>query len=181
VSVWNLNYEDGHLHSFICGSYKLILGFLSIRYFLFFTFYKCCIGYLFTFQMLSSILVSIQKIPISTHLLLWGYFPTHPHLSQSPRIPLHWDIEPSQDQGPPYTLLPDKAILYYICSQSHRFVPLYSLVGGLVPGSSGGCWFCCSSYGVANPCRSFSPSHNSSIGALMLSPMVGCKHPYLFW
>jgi hypothetical protein len=30
-----------------------------------------------------------------------------------------------------------KAILYYICSWSHESLLVYSLVGGLVPGSSG--------------------------------------------
>jgi hypothetical protein len=28
---------------------------------------------------------------------------------------------------------------------------------------------------------SFSPLPNSSIGALVLSPMVGCEHPHLYW
>jgi hypothetical protein len=44
-------------------------------------------------------------------------------------------------------LIPDKAILCYICGWRH----VYFLVGGLVPGSSEGLvgWYCCSSYGVA--------------------------------
>jgi hypothetical protein len=42
-------------------------------------------------------------------------------------------------------------------------------------------WHCCSSYGVANPFSSSSPSPNSSIGVPMLSPMVGCEHPHLYW
>ena len=44
--------------------------------------------------MLSSILVSIQKIPISTHLLLWGYFPTHQptHHIQSPNTDTIVDV-----------------------------------------------------------------------------------------
>jgi hypothetical protein len=37
-------------------------------------------------------------------------------------------------------------------------------------------WYCCSSYGVASPFRSFSPFSISSIGDPVLSPMVGCKH-----
>jgi hypothetical protein len=38
--------------------------------------------------------------------------------------------------------MPDKVILWYICSWSH----VYSLIGGLVPGALGGLvgWFCCS-------------------------------------
>jgi hypothetical protein len=53
---------------------------------------------------------------------------------------LHWDIEPSQDQGSLLPLMPDKAILCYICSWNHGSLHVYSLVGGLVPGSSGGVW-----------------------------------------
>jgi len=38
-------------------------------------------------------------------------------------------------------LMPDNAILCYICDWSHGPIPVYSLVCGLVPGSSGGVWF----------------------------------------
>jgi hypothetical protein len=64
-----------------------------------------------------------------------------------------------------------------ICSWSQGSLHVYSLVGGLVPGSSGGSgwlillfflWGC-------NP-RQLLPSPNSSIGVPMLSSMVGCKH-----
>ena len=37
--------------------------------------------------------------------------PTH-----CPSILPYWGIEPPQDQGPPLPLVPNKAILYYICS-----------------------------------------------------------------
>jgi hypothetical protein len=67
---------------------------------------------------------------------------THPLPLPGPGIPLHWSIEPSQDQGPLLPLMTNKAILCYICSWSHGSLHLYSLVGGLVPGSSGGAgWF----------------------------------------
>jgi hypothetical protein len=36
-------------------------------------------------------------------------------LSHQPIISLHWGIEPPQDQGCPLPLMPDKAILCYIC------------------------------------------------------------------
>ena len=36
-----------------------------------------------------------------------------------PGIPLHWVIKPSQDQGPLLPLMPDNAILCYMCSWSH--------------------------------------------------------------
>jgi hypothetical protein len=78
-----------------------------------------------------------------------------------------------------------KAILCYICNWSHGSLHVYSLVGGLVPGSSGGGglvgWYCCSSYGVANPLSSFIFSPNSSIGVLVLSSMISCKHRHLYW
>ena len=35
--------------------------------------------------------------------------PIHPLLPHCPSIPLHWGIKPSQDQGPPLPLMPDKA------------------------------------------------------------------------
>jgi hypothetical protein len=34
--------------------------------------------------------------------------PTHLVLSHCPSFPLHWDIEPPQDQEPPLPLMPDK-------------------------------------------------------------------------
>jgi hypothetical protein len=55
-------------------------------------------------------------------------------------IPLHWGIEPSQDQGPLLPLMLNKAILCYICSWNHGSFHVFSLVSGLVPGSSGGYW-----------------------------------------
>jgi hypothetical protein len=63
--------------------------------------------------------------------------PLPPHCSS---IPLHWDTEPSQDQGPPLPLMPDKAILCYICSWSHGSLHVYSFVGGLAPETSGKVW-----------------------------------------
>jgi hypothetical protein len=68
--------------------------------------------------------------------------PTHPFMLLCPGIPLHWGIEPSLDQGTLLPLMSNKAILCYICSWSHGFLHVYSLVGGLVPGSSGDTgWF----------------------------------------
>ena len=69
-----------------------------------------------------------KGVPPTTHIL------PPPH----PGIPLYWGIEPSQDQGPLLPLMPDKAMLCYICGWSHWFLHVCSLVGGLVPGSSGG-------------------------------------------
>ena len=52
-------------------------------------------------------------------------------------IRLQWGIKPPQDQGPPLPLMPDKAILCYICSWSNGCLHVYTLVGSLVPGNSG--------------------------------------------
>ena len=61
-----------------------------------------------------------------THLLLPLCHSTH----------LHWGIEHSQDPGPVLPQMPDKEILCYICSWIHGFLHVYSVVGGLVLGSS---------------------------------------------
>jgi len=96
---------------------------------------------------------------------------THPLPPHHPSIPLHWDMEPSKAS------LPIDLRSGYICSWSHGSPHVFSLVGGLVPGSSGGGggglagWYC-SSQGVANPFSSFSPSPNSSTGVSVLSPML---------
>jgi hypothetical protein len=63
--------------------------------------------------------------------------PTHPLLFPGHGIPLHWGIEPSQDQGPLLPLMTNKAILCYICTWSHESHHVFSLVDGLVPESSG--------------------------------------------
>jgi hypothetical protein len=96
----------------------------------------CWIFSLFTFQMLSPFPVP----PTQTFYSPFPCFcksvprPTHPLPPFRPGIPLHWGIEPSQD----LPLMPNKAILCYICSWSHGSHHVYSLLDGLVPGSSGG-------------------------------------------
>jgi hypothetical protein len=95
-----------------------------------------CLFYLFTFQIISPSQFPLCNPPIpypSPWLYEGAPPPTHP-LSN---IPLPWGIQPPQDQGPPLPLISDKAILCYICGWSHRPLHVYSLVGGLVPGSSG--------------------------------------------
>jgi hypothetical protein len=79
--------------------------------------------------------------------------PNHPLLPD-----LFWGIQSPQGQGPP--LMPDKAILCYISSWSHESSHVYTLVGGLVPGTSGahGWLIFFSFYGVANALSSFIPS-----------------------
>jgi hypothetical protein len=71
-----------------------------------------------------------RKLPISSPSpCFYGSVPplTYPLLPPQPGIPLHGGIKRSQDQGPLLPLMPDKTILSYI----------RSLVGGLVPESSG--------------------------------------------
>jgi hypothetical protein len=106
--------------------WSLIFLLFFIRYFLYLHF-KC---YLLSW-------FPLQK-PVSPPLFPCS--PTHPLLLPGPGIPLYWGLEPSQDQGPLLPLMINKAILCYICSWSHGSLHVYSLVGGLVPGSSGGHW-----------------------------------------
>ena len=75
--------------------------------------------------MLSPFLVSPPKNPIPTTS---PCSPTHTLLLPFLGIPIHWGIKPSQDQGPLLPLLPNKAILCYICSWSHGSLHVYSLV-----------------------------------------------------
>jgi hypothetical protein len=63
--------------------------------------------------------------------------PTSPLPPPRTSISLHWDIEPSLDQRPLLPLMPNKVILWYICSWSYGSLPVY-LDSSLVPGSSGG-------------------------------------------
>jgi hypothetical protein len=105
----------------------------------FFCFYW--IFYLFTFQVLS--LFPISPLELSPSNLPSPCFyegvppPTYTLPPHHPGIPLHWGIKPSQDQGPLFPLMPNKAIICYICNWSHKSLYVYSLVGGLVPGGSG--------------------------------------------
>ena len=86
-------------------------------------------------------LVSPLKTPYPSPNSTPGHQPTH-SCFPIPGIPLHLGIKPSQDQGPLLPLMSNKATLCYICSWSHGTFHVYSLVGSLVPGSSGGPgWF----------------------------------------
>ena len=75
-------------------------------------------------------------------LFLWGGLPSLPPTPTSPPwhspIPEPWGIKPLQDQGLLLLLMPDNAILYYICSWSPGTLLVFCLVGDLVPWSSGG-------------------------------------------
>jgi hypothetical protein len=89
--------------------------------------------------MLSRFPVIPPKPPIPPPCFFEGVSPSDSLLPHCLNISLNQVINISQDQGPPLVLIPDKAILCYICSWSHGSLHVYFLVGGLVPGSSG--WF----------------------------------------
>jgi hypothetical protein len=81
-------------------------------------------------ETLYPILPPPASVRVLTHPL------THSLPPPRPDIPLYWGMEPSQDQGPPLSLMSDKAILCYI-SWSHRSFHVNTLVDGLVSGNSG--------------------------------------------
>ena len=90
--------------------------------------------------MLSHFLISLLNPPPSPTSSPCSL--TYPLPLPCPGIPLHWGIKPSQNQGPLLPLMYNRSILCYICNWSHGSLPVYPLVGGLVPGSSGGTgWF----------------------------------------
>jgi hypothetical protein len=70
----------------------------------------------------------------------------------------------------------DNAVLCYKCDWSHGSIHVYSLVGGLVPGSSGvSCWLILLFFlWGCKPFKLLSPLSISSIGVPVLSP--GFEH-----
>ena len=113
-----------------CSTLKIILDFINflfsfffIRYFLYLHF-KCY--HLSWFP--SENPLSPPPSPCS---------PTNPLPLPGPGIPLCWGIEPSQEQRHLLPLMTNQVILCYICSYSHESHDVFSLVGGLVPKSSG--------------------------------------------
>jgi hypothetical protein len=83
-----------------------------VGYFLYFFFLKKMIFSLFTFQMLSPFLVSPLQTPypILPCPVLESAPGTHSPTAASltSLTPLYWGIKPSQVQGPPLPLMPDK-------------------------------------------------------------------------
>ena len=72
----------------------------------------------------------------STRMLL-SHPPLPPH---HPGIPLHWGIESSQDQGPLFPMISDKAILCHICGWSHGSVTLCYMWFPLIRCTYTWCW-----------------------------------------
>jgi hypothetical protein len=115
----------------------------SIHCFLFsFFLFLCIIFFCFVLFLLDIFLVILFPAPTLKSLIPSPspYFYEGVVPPFHPGIPLYWGIEPSQDQGLLFPLMPYKAILCYICGWSHGSLHVYSLVGGLVPGSSGEVW-----------------------------------------
>lgn len=138
--------------------------------------------YLFPFQMLSCFPL---WNPITSLLLLCllGCYPTC-HTLPSQHLPF---LYPGSSR-----LHRTKGLPSHWCQIRHsllhvqvepRVLPVYTLVSGLIPESFWGMvgWYCCSSYGFANPLSSYSPTPNFSIGVPMLSPMFDCLYPQPYW
>ena len=116
--------------------------------------------------------------PLSPYIYEGAPPPNCPLPSYHPSIFLCWGIKPSQDQGTPLPMMPDKVILCYISSWSHGSLHVYSFIGTLVFGSSG-VWLVDIVF-LPLGLQIFSPFSNSSSGVPMFSLMVGCKHPHLY-
>jgi hypothetical protein len=157
--LWNDTYVSNK------NRYSGLFYLFLIRYFLYLHF-KCCPLSWFPIQKP----LSHSSSPCS---------PTHPLLLPCPGIPLHWGIRPSQDQRPLLPLMSNKAILCYIWRWSHGFLHVYYLFHGLVPGSSGGL-FCSYSFSFYRTPSAQGPFSSSSIGDIVLSPMVSWEHPPLY-
>jgi hypothetical protein len=106
----------------------------------------------------------------------------HPPLPHCPGIPLHWasSLHSTKDHSFHWCPTRPSSATYATGVTGASMCTLWLVVKSL--GALGGLvgWYCCSSYGVANPFSSFSPFPNSPIGAPMPSPMFDCKHPYLY-
>ena len=104
--------------------------------------------------------------------------PTYLLLTYCPCISLYWGIKPPQDQASSFPLIPDKAVLCYICSWSCG--SLCVLFGGwFSPWELWEVWLVDT---IALPMGCETPSHSQSFSTIrvsMLSPMVGCKHQHL--
>jgi hypothetical protein len=82
--------------------------------------------YFFTFQIFPLFWASSPQTMIHLPLIFASISVLLPTMPYHFSIFLHWGIEPPQDKEPPLPLMPDKAILCYICSWSCVFL-LYIL------------------------------------------------------
>jgi hypothetical protein len=131
--------------------------------------------------------ISFPSFPSNSPPLLFSP-PSPAHqttLVPGPGIPLHWSIEhsPTLDQGTFLPLMTNKIILCYIWSLESLHV--YSLVGGLVAGSSGGGGYrlvhiVVLPMGLQKPSAPWFLSLAPPLGTV-ISPMVGLEHPPLYF
>jgi len=118
-------------------SFVFFLSFFLISFAFFF--FKLGISYLhFKCYSLSQFPVckSPNHSPSPSSLRVFPSPPIPSYQRHPPRSPT-LGVQPWQDQGLLLPLVPNKAILCYICSWSHESVHVYSLGSGLVPGNSG--------------------------------------------
>jgi hypothetical protein len=125
--------------------------------------------------MLSPSLFPLCNPPIPSHLLLplWGCSPTHSRLTAL---------------APPYaeasSLHRTKGLPFHWCQIRPWVSPCVFFGWQFSPWELWGVlvgWYCCSSYGAANPFSNSSPSSNSSSGVPMLNLTVGYENPHLHW
>ena len=119
--------------------------------------------------MLSLFIFTLWKPPLLFPLSLFPPTPTF-----WPGNPLHYGIEPSQHQLPLLTLMSEKTILCYICILS---LVVYS------PWELWGYWWFRLFFLLwgCKPFSSLGPFSSSAIGDPVLSPLVGCEHPPLYF
>jgi hypothetical protein len=116
---------------------------------------------------------------------LWRHSPTHPstHVSlpwHSPTLG-HWAFTGTRASSP-IDAWQIRPLLHMLLS--HGSLHVYSLVGGLSPGNSGGSvgWYWCLPMGLQTPSAPSVLSSNSPIWDPMFSPMGSCEHlPLCLW
>lgn len=111
--------------------------------------------------------------PLNPFLTPWLHEgASSPTDSLSPALSFSYSVASSLHRNKVLTShwFPTSPIFWYIWGCRHS---LLHLVGGLVPGSVGclPCWYCCYSYGVANPLTYLSPFSGFSILDPVLNPM----------
>jgi hypothetical protein len=116
-------------------------GVVCVHIFFLFFFPFSWIFSLFTCQMLSPFQVSPLETlyPILFSPASMIVLPLPPTHSCLPALAFpYWGIASPQTQGWLLPLMSNKATLCHICSRNQGSLHVYSLVGGPVPGSSGG-------------------------------------------
>ena len=93
------------------------------------------------FQVPPSLETYYYSPPIPASMRMFPHLPTHSHLPTLEFPYTEASSQPSEDQGSLLPLMPNKTILCYMCSWSLGSLHVYSLVSGLVPGSSVGGWW----------------------------------------